>query len=57
MPRAAALTLPSLWSGNQPVYAPFAEFTETLPGQWLIGAEASFLNKARLFAKPRKNRR
>jgi tRNA(Ile)-lysidine synthase len=54
MPRAAALTLPSLWSGGQPVYAPFAEFTETLPGQWLIGAEASFLNKARLFAKPRK---
>ncbi len=56
MPRAAALALPSLWSGGQPVYAPFAEFRQMLPDRWLIGAEATFLNTARLFARPRENR-
>ncbi len=57
MPRAAAMTLPSLWSGGEPVYVPFAEFTEKPPEQWVVGAEATFLNKTSLFARPRENRR
>ncbi len=49
MPRAAIVTLPSLWKNNKLCYVPFTRFQAAPPRGWLAGATAQFINSPILF--------
>lgn len=44
VPRLAALTLPSLWSGPTLRYVPFASFAGPAPAEWSARSRAAFAN-------------
>ncbi len=56
LPRAAVVTLPSLWRDETLVFVPFLVFERGPPDGWIEAASAEFANHSVLFA-PRPNRR
>ncbi len=56
VPRAAALTLPSLWRDATLCYTPCVKFADTAPTEWIVCARAEFLNMAQLYESSPKGR-